>query len=161
MGLLRTVRRYKRRLTKRFTKEITRKQLNIATDRSLIIIIRLMARQLEVPVYILCEHCLQLGIAEVDTMTQDEALRDQLCRHLVQDHLLTPVTKPEKEPVSRRVLRLKNAMSLLEILDTGKTSEQQRAILLNIMIEMQGSDNDDVSKKARSPGQPTSSPKPS
>ncbi len=34
----------------------------------------------------------------------NEALKDQLCRYLVQDYLLTPVTKPESEPLSRRVL---------------------------------------------------------
>ncbi len=48
-----------------------------------------------------CEHSLQLGITEVYTMTQDEALKDKLCRHLVQDHLLTPVTKPESEQLSQ------------------------------------------------------------
>lgn len=101
-----------------------------------------MAHQFEVPMYVFCEHCLQLGIAEVYTITKDEALKDQLCRHLVNGHLLTPVTKPESEPLSRRVLRLDNAMKYLEIVDAGRTLEQQRAILLKIMTEMQGNGSD-------------------
>lgn len=87
----------------------------------------------EVPIYVLCEHSLQLGIAEVYTMTQDEALKDKLCRHLVQDHLLTPVTKPESEPLSRRVIQLENAMHFLTLVETRATHEEQRGIVIDLM----------------------------
>ena len=147
MGLIRVVKRYKRRLAKRFSREIRRRQLNIATDRALVTFIRLMAHQLEVPIYVLCEHSLQLGIAEVYTMTQDKALKDELCRHLVQDHLLTPVTKPESEPISRRALRLRNAMDFLRMLDDQKTPEAQRAVILRFAAEMA---NDQEPKKEES-----------
>lgn len=135
MGLLKIVKRYKRRLAKRFSREISRKQLNIATDRSLVAIIRLMAHQLGIPIYVLCEHSLQLGIAEIYTLTQDEALKDQLCRHLVQDHLLTPVTRPEAEPISRRVLRIENTLRFLDFLDKFASREEQKAIISKVIKE--------------------------
>ena len=153
MSLYRVLKRYKRKLAKRFTEEIDRQQFNFRCDRYIVGFLRGLASQLEIPIYCLCEHALQLGCSELAVIVGDKALKDQLCRHLVRDHLLTRVTKPEKESLSRRVLRLKNAMNFLEILDTGRTPEQQRAILHKIMMEMQGRDNDDVSHKARSPGQ--------
>jgi len=133
MGLVRAVKRYTRRLAKRFIKEIKRKQLNIATDQSLVATLKIVARELEIPIYVLCEHCLQLGIAEVYEKTQDEALKDQLCRHLVRDHLLTPVIKPQSEPISRRLVRLKNAMSFLRLVEIRATPEEQKEILKELM----------------------------
>jgi len=47
----------------------------------------------------------------------DEALRERLCRHLVEDHLLTPITKPESEPTSQRAMKLENTMKLLELIE--------------------------------------------
>lgn len=137
MELIRAVKRYKKGLAKRFTKEIGRKQFNYYTDRALITLLRLQARHLEVPIYVLCEHCLQLGLAEVYAMTQDEALKDQLCRHLVQDHLLTPITKPESEPLTRRVLQLENAMHFLELLETRNNREEQKEIISALMKKTQ------------------------
>jgi len=133
MGLFGAVKRYKTRLVRRFSKEIGRKQLNIATDQSLITTLKEMARELEIPIYVLCEHCLQLGIAEVYEKTQDETLKDQLCRHLVQGHLLTPVIKPQSDPISRRVVRLQNAMNFLRLVEIRATPEEQKEIIKELM----------------------------
>jgi len=133
MRLLTTARRYKRRLSKRFTKEIHRRQFNFYCDRDLMAIVRYMADKLEIPVYPLMEHIVQLGVHEIIVLEGDEASKDQLCRHLVRDHLLTPVTKPMSEPISRRLLQLRNAMDFLRLLETQVTPEEQKEIILELM----------------------------
>ena len=80
--LLKGGRRYKRKLEKRFSQEIGRRQLNFACDERLILLLKLLAKELEVPIYTLAEHLLQLGGAEVAILMKDEALRNQLCHHL-------------------------------------------------------------------------------
>ena len=94
---------------------------------------KLLAHSLEVPVYVLAEHLMQPGAKEVAELVQDEALKDQLRRHLVRDHLLTPVVRPHSEPISRRLYRLKNAMNLLELLETKNTPEEQRVIITELL----------------------------
>jgi uncharacterized membrane-anchored protein YjiN (DUF445 family) len=95
--------------------------------------VKILAQSLEVPIYVLTEHLIQLGAKEVAELVQDEALKDQLCRHLVRDHLLTPITKPQSEPISRRLYRLKNAMNLVELLETKNTPEEQRLIITELL----------------------------
>ena len=46
---------------------------------------------------------------------------------------MTPVTKPESEPVSRRALKLQNSMDLLELLETRSSPEAQREVILRLM----------------------------
>jgi hypothetical protein len=132
MGLFKTVKRYKNRLAKRFSKEIKRQQFNFYCDWAIIATLKAFARKFEVPVYVLAEHCLQLGILEIIDLYNDEALKDQLCRHLVRDHLLTPVTKPQSEPISRRLIRLRNVMNLLSLLEIKNTPEEQAEIILGL-----------------------------
>ncbi len=136
MSLVRVLRRYKNRLVKRFTKEIERQQLNFRCDRHITILLRSLAHQLQIPVYCLAEHSVQLGLAEVAVLMQDKELKEQLCRHLVNDHLLTLVTKPESEPESRRALRLKNALDFLRIYDNEKSLGEQRLVILKVSEEM-------------------------
>lgn len=96
-------------------------------------LVRYMADKLEIPVYPLMEHIVQLGVGEIVVLERDDALKDRLCRHLVQDHLLTPVTKPESEPLSQRVLQLENAMDFLELLEIRKSREEQREIIRELL----------------------------
>jgi len=133
MKLPGAVKRYRRRLSKRFTKEIHRKQFNFYCDRDLIAIVRYMADKLEIPVYPLMEHIVQLGVHEIIVLEGDEASRDQLCRHLVRDHLLTPVTKPMSEPISRRLLQLRNAMDFLRLLESRNGPEEQKEIIRELV----------------------------
>lgn len=132
MGLLKTVKRYKNRLAKRFSKEIQRKQFNFYCDWKVIVTLKAFAGKLEVPVYVLTEHCLQLGILEVINLMEDEALEDQLCRHLVRDHLLTPVVMPQSEPISHRLIRFRNVMSLLSLLEAVNTPEEQAEMIMGL-----------------------------
>jgi len=137
MGLLKTVKRYKNRLVKRFSKELQRKQFNFYCDWSIIVTLKAFAGKLEVPIYTLAEHCLQLGILEVIDLMEDEALKDQLCRHLVRDHLLTPVTKPQSEPISRRLIRLRNVMNILSLFEFIKNPEEQAEAILGLFKKVE------------------------
>jgi hypothetical protein len=132
MRLLGTVKRYKRRLSRRFRKEIKRQQFNFYCDWKVVVTLKAFAHKLEVPVYVLTEHCLQLGVLEVIDLMEDEALNDQLCRHLVRDHLLTPVTKPQSEPISYRLTRLRNVSNLLSLLEIRKSPEEQAEMILGL-----------------------------
>ncbi len=134
MDLFGIKKRFKRRIEKKF-KPIQRTQFNILCDRRLAAEIRILAHGLECPFYCVTEHLLQLGLAEVLVGLRDEALRERLCRHLVEDHLLTTVTKPESEPISRRALRLQNAIRLLELLEARSSPEAQREVILRLMGE--------------------------
>ena len=136
MSLVRVLKRYKNRLVKRFTKEIARQQFNFRCDRHITILLRSLAHRLEIPVYCLAEHASQLGLAEIVVMMQDKELKEQLCNHLVRDHLLTPIAKPESEPESRRALRLRNALDFLRIYDNEKSLDEQRSVILKVAEEM-------------------------
>ena len=136
MGLLGTVKRYKNRLIKQFGNKVQRKQFNFYCDGDIIVTLKALGSELGSPIYPLAEHCLQLGILEVLELTQDRALRDELCRHLVQDHLLTPVTKPQTEPISRRLTRLQNVQSLLSRLEILKSPHEQREIILELFSKV-------------------------
>ncbi len=132
MGIWGAVKRYRRRLAKRFTRDISRRQLNIATDRAIVAIIRLMAHKLEIPLYVLCEHTLQLGLSEIAILTKDESQKERLCRHLVKDHLLVSSLEPEHKTASRRALKLKNAMEFMTLLETRRSPENIRRILMDL-----------------------------
>ena len=143
MGLLGTVKRYKNRLARRFSKEIKRKQFNFFCDRRIIIILKAFAGRLEVPVYVLAEHCLELALSEVDELTKDDALKDGLSRHLVREHLLVPTVKPQAAHISRRLLRLMNAMQLLELLELIKSPEEQAEIILGFFKKVQPTEDNE------------------
>jgi len=142
MSLIKTVKRYKNRLARRFSKEIKRQQFNFYCDWTIITTLKVLASEIEIPVYVLSEHCLQLGIQEVLALMQDQALRDQLCRHLVRDHLLTPVTKPQSEPISRRLIRLRNVKNLLTLLEIMKGPEEQAEIILGLFKKVGKNEED-------------------
>ena len=121
--------RPKRHLEKQYNEEVSRKQLNFVCLTKVIDALRALARELEVPVYIAGEHVLETGMLEVLEQAEDWALRDQLRRHLVERHLLGQVTIAQREPVSYRLLKLRNALDLLDLLELKKTPEEQRDII--------------------------------
>jgi len=51
---------------------------------------RLMARALGFPIYVLTEHALQIGFAEITPLLNNEKAREELEYHLRADHLLPP-----------------------------------------------------------------------
>ena len=136
MGLFKAVNRYLRKVESRFTKQIGRIQFNHPCDKVVVLAVKIMSKQLGAPLYVIAEHCLQLGLSEMAAIVDDVALRERLCRHLVEDHLLIPAVKPESEPISRRALRLKNAIRLLELLEIKSSPEAQREVILRLIKEV-------------------------
>jgi hypothetical protein len=109
---------YKKKLEKLFKREeIGRKQLNFACDVRLITRLKLLATYLETPFYPLAEHILQLGMAEVLTCAQDEALKVNLQHHLIQQHLLVGQLDPVESLVSERAGRIDNALKFLKLVE--------------------------------------------
>ncbi|MFC2019305.1 hypothetical protein ACFLU4_05035 [Chloroflexota bacterium] len=135
MGLAKAIKRYKKKLEKRFSKQVARVQCNFVCDSRIAQRLRGLARRLEVPIYVLAEHILQLGLQEVLAIMDDEALHERLCRHLVQDHLLCPATKPETEPVSRRAQRIGSTLMLLKLLEVRTSPEEQQQIIQGLIGE--------------------------
>lgn len=75
----RLLRKYARRLQSRFVpKAISRRQLNITIDNKLILGLKFAAKDLEFPVYVIAEHCLQLGLQEIYLERHDEAFKANL-----------------------------------------------------------------------------------
>ena len=101
MRPFRTLKRYKKRLEQRFTQQNGRTQLNFTCDNELVLGLKALAQHLEIPIYPLAEHILQLGMAEVLTSIGDKALRENLQRHLLQDHLLVKELKRYQHMDSR------------------------------------------------------------
>ncbi len=124
MALLRAVKRYKRKLERKFTKQIKRVQFNIACDKEIILVAKVLAKRLEAPVYVVSEHALQLGLSEIAILAEDPVLKERLCRHLVQDHLLVPVTRPEPETLTKRALRVQNTLEFLRLVETKAGSPE-------------------------------------
>jgi hypothetical protein len=130
MRLFRTVKRYKRKLEKRFSHQ-KRTQLNFACDEKIVTGIKMLAKELEVPMYPLLEHLLQLGASEVLEINKNDHLKEELCRHLVQDHLLVPET--ELEPPSENAIRVQRSVVFL---DTVADLAGDPKALAEIMVKM-------------------------
>jgi hypothetical protein len=110
--------KYKKKLEKLFKREeIGRKQLNFACDVRLITRLKLLATYLETPFYPLAEHVLQLGMSEVLTCAQDEALKVKLQYHLLQQHLLVTQLDSVDSHVSERARRIDNALDFLNFVE--------------------------------------------
>ena len=106
-------------------KQKERKVFGFLCDPKLALAIKMMAHHLETPIYPVAEHLLQLGMKEMVAMLDDEALKERLQRHLLQQHLLVTELDEETEPVSRRALRIRNAIKLLNLYEYGGLSLQQ------------------------------------
>ena len=102
-------------------------------DNKLVLGLKALAQHLEIPIYPLAEHILQMGMAEVITGIEDEAFIEDLQRHLLQDHLLVKELKPSSELISRRALRLQNSVRFLELIETRSSPEAQREVIEKLM----------------------------
>ena len=143
MGLFKFVKQYKNKLEKRFTHRVERIQVNFRCDPDIYAGLKGMAEYLTIPLYVLIEHTLQLGAAELAVTVQNRVLREQLCHHLVQDHLLVPVTQPEPETTTRQAVRLKHALVISEMLEVGKSPSEVGDILKQLLEKVtKGEQND-------------------
>ncbi|MDP2916928.1 MAG: hypothetical protein Q8O16_03230 [Dehalococcoidia bacterium] len=132
MSVLRFIRRPQKRIEKKFD-PATRIQFNFMCTRELAQRVKTLANLLEVPIYPLLEHTLELGLMELGVALDDQTSKEHLLRHLVQNHLLTPVIKPESDLISQRALRMENALKLLRILESRVTQEQLQALLERLL----------------------------
>ena len=78
-----------------------------------------MAATLGCPIYPLAEHVLELGLHELVVILGDESLKEELQRHLLQDHLMVTELAPEHEAASQRAERLRNALTLLRLYEVA------------------------------------------
>lgn len=101
-----------------------RKDFNVLVDKKLILRIKLMAAELETPLYPLVEHLLELGLAEVGVEIQDAALETELKQHLFRDHLMSDKVKPSKT-ASARVRRIESALEFLHLYEIGGVKPQE------------------------------------
>lgn len=134
--VMRICRKYTKKLRSRFVRrKITRKQFNIICDERLIQALKFSAKDLEVPVYIIAEHAIQLGLHEIHLEKHDEAYKENLKRHLIKHHLLVDNVDPIDERLGNRVRRLKNAIKLLKFLELESDPKKQTAIIERLIKE--------------------------
>ncbi|MDP2950231.1 MAG: hypothetical protein Q8P22_11915 [Chloroflexota bacterium] len=74
-----------------------RTTFGFACDPGISAVVKLLARKLEVPIYPLAEHVLQLGLAQVLALQEDEEFKKALQQHLAHQHLLVPLLNEENE----------------------------------------------------------------
>lgn len=132
MNILKTVKQYKRKLEKRYSKQ-KRTQLNFSCDGKIVLALKVLARDLETPMYPLCEHLLQLGASEVVISMQNEGMREQLCRHLLQEHLLVPET--ELEPPSKNAARAQKAVDFLDLVERMAGDSEALTDIMSKMVK--------------------------
>lgn len=135
----RLLRKLTGKLRNRFaTREISRRQLNITIDNKLILGLKFAARDLEVPIYVVAEHCLQLGLQEVYLERHDKAFKANLQQHLQRNHLLVPSIDPIDERLGVRVRRLRNAMRFLRFFEVSTDVKRQQELLIKLIHELAG-----------------------
>ncbi len=131
--------KYAKKFKGRFVpKVISRRQLNISCDEKLILALRVVAKSLESPVYCVAEHALQLGLSEMLYLSGDEAYKQDLQRHLLKHHLLVKDLDPLDERLSRRVIRLRNAIKYLQFFEVTTNPKEQREIISRFIKELAG-----------------------
>ena len=136
MQLFRAVKRYKKRLKKRFTRQIGRRQFNFACDQVIVLQLEALARKLEVPKYPLAEHLLQIGLESCLIEARDDTLRELLQWHLVHDHLLVEGLNPVSEETSQQAHRIQAALKLVRLAELkGKSPEGIEGIIDRLLGE--------------------------
>lgn len=132
----RVYRKYAKKLRSRFVRrKVTRKQFNIICDERLIQALKFSAKYLEVPVYVITEHAIQLGLHEIHLEKHEPAYKETLKHHLVRHHLLVDNLDPIDERLGNRVRRLKNAIKLLKFLELESDPKKQSAIIERLIEE--------------------------
>ena len=69
-------------------KVVKRKQFNLTMDEDIILAVKAIAAILEVPMYVACEHLLQVGCQCLMQDLSEPERREQLKEHLIEGHLL-------------------------------------------------------------------------
>ena len=132
-------RKYKKKLEKLFKREeIGRKQLNFACDINLIARLKLLASYLDIPLYPLAEHVLELGISEITVIVKDKALTESLQRHLLEDHLLVGRLNPADKHTSDRATRIENALNFLNLIESKSGNLEDTKRVCTIAIKNKG-----------------------
>ena len=86
------------RLPKFFTgKRNKRRVFGFLCTDGLIISIKILAKEFELPIYCIAEHALQLGGAQMVAAIQDKEAKEDLQAHLVEEHLLRPILDPDND----------------------------------------------------------------
>ncbi len=67
---------------------IKRKQFNLTMAQDIVLGVKLIAAGLEVPMYVACEHILQVGSYQLLKALKNPEKRQKLTEHLVKVHLL-------------------------------------------------------------------------
>ncbi len=80
--------RYQHKIEKKYIKTIKRKQFNLTMADDIILSVKLIAASLEVPMYVACEHILQVGSYQLLKSLKNPEKRQKLTEHLVKVHLL-------------------------------------------------------------------------
>ncbi len=129
-----------------------RKVFGFLCDPKLALGVKMLAADLEVPIYPVAEHLLQLGVAQMYPSLEDEEAKKELQDHLISDHLLTSAldeqneneydqaaaanaTKEQKD----RQARIDAAIELVRIFEMqGVSPEKIKAKLLGLAMEMKG-----------------------
>ncbi len=129
-----------KRLKSKKDEKLRRKGFNFECTVGLANNIRVLALAFECPIYAIAEHVLELGLAEVSIIMQDDALKEQLIRHLAKEHVLVSGIDAEKLQYSYRAAYLKEAFRLLdeELLfkDTKPVPERLQARTNRILAAM-------------------------
>ncbi len=120
--------------------KMRRKGFNIECTVGLANQIRVFATVFECPIYAVAEHLFELGLAEVSIILQDDALKEQLMRHLAKEHVLVSGIDTEKLEFSHRAAYLREAFRLLDeelvFKDTEPVSERLQARTNHILAAM-------------------------
>ncbi|MFC1998135.1 hypothetical protein ACFLVR_00640 [Chloroflexota bacterium] len=89
MGIInRLTTTYHRLIGSKYNKAVKRKQFNLTMNEDIIEAVRFIAAMLEVPLYVACEHLLQVGSYHLLEDFNDPESRESLKEHLVNVHLL-------------------------------------------------------------------------
>ena len=132
----RVCRKYTKKFKSKFIqREIGRKQFNVLCDQRLIQALKFSAKDLEVPVYVVTEHAIQLGLHEIHLEKHDPAYKENLQHHLIKHHLLVDNLDPIDEHLGKRVWRLKNAIKLLKFLELESDPKKQSTIIERLIEE--------------------------
>ena len=89
MGIIdRLTTTYHRLIGSKYNKAVKRKQFNLTINEDIVEAVRFIATMLEVPLYVACEHLLQVGSFHLLEDLDDPERRESLKEHLVNVHLL-------------------------------------------------------------------------
>jgi len=100
-----------------------RKVFGFLCDQGVAQYARLMAKAMGFPIYVLTEHALQIGFAEITPLLNDEKAREKLEYHLRADHLLPPNLGKPVTDYDKRFLSDRKKDVIKQLIEAEMTSE--------------------------------------